>query len=235
LFRRTPIRSCIIICAILVVLALVRPHQMTLWDGFWDQEEYRISFVDRMWKPVEGVQLQVENEAGTVFHHFPVTEFLPGHVPASAADGVLVFHHAPLSGVGGRAWWLFVVIPMGEHSGPVYVCRFLHGGHEVHRIRYNDLVNTGRRPGVKRWWKWLTFPELQLQVFQGVNPQKEDLWALPMFDRNGNGRIDRDEGYARHAAEVALERAVEIMDGQKPEWEELEFRLVERLVILDLP
>jgi hypothetical protein len=222
------------LCFLVVFLGLRSRVSVLIWDGSWAQEEYRITFEDRDGKPVEGVQLRVENESGDNFFHFPVTDYLPKHAPMSDSNGVLVFHHAPLSGVSGRAWRRFGLIPMGEQSGPVYICRFLHDGEEVHRLRYTDLVNTGKSI-VKHRWKWLTWPELQEQVFQGVEWNETEDNRLRLFDVNGNGILDRDERYAAAAAYVAQERASEIMAGSKPEWEELEFGLVERTVTLDLP
>jgi hypothetical protein len=57
---------------------------------------------------------------------------------------------------------------------------------------------------------------------------------LRNFDLNGNGKLDRDERYAARAASRALDQAFRIRCGS-PEWEEVEFRLIERTVTLDLP
>jgi hypothetical protein len=219
---------------LLAMLGLVASAEKTAWVGIFQQEEYRFTFRDRHGRPFEGVQLRVENPAGTNFYHFPVTDYLPGQVPTSDANGVLVFHHAPATWVSGTGWWLFGVVPTGEHAAPAYVCRFLHGGREVHRVRYNDLVNTGGQT-VKRRWKWLTWVELQEGVFGGLGwDDPRATWGR-LFDLNGNGRIDRDEAYAAEAADEARSRAWEVKARIKPEWEELEFLLVEREVVLDLP
>jgi hypothetical protein len=217
-----------------LLLGVLCPTMTVIWDGGWDQEEYRFTFKDRRGRPVEGVRLRVENAAGTNFYHFPVADYMPGQVPASGPDGVLVFHHAPDNMVSGRDSLLLGVVPVRKVPGPAYVCRFLLGGVEVHRVRYNDLVNTSRVM-VRRRWRWLTWPELQEKVFQGVKwdatlPNRERL-----FDLDGDGELDREERWAAGAAYEAQDRALEIMAGRKPAEEELEFGLVEREVVLDLP
>jgi hypothetical protein len=204
------------------------------WDGSWGLEEYRFTFRDTAGKSVEGVRLRVENESGTNFYHFPVADYLPGHVPTSDAGGLLVFHHAPYSMVGGTCWQPFGAVCVGECSGPAYVCHFLLDGREVHRVRYNDLVNTAGQT-VRSRWQWLTWPELQGAVFGGLEWDQTSAARLRLFDLNGNGKINREEAYAASAAERAKERAGEIMAGRKPQCEELEFGLVERTVVVDVP
>ncbi len=241
---RTVLVTTLVSVVLLGLLTLLYPHPGIIWDGSWGPEEYRITFKGWAGRPVEGVQLRVENESGSNFYHFPVCDYLPGHVPASDAEGVIVFHHAPSCFVSGHAWWLFGRIPMGDHSEPVYVCRFLLDGWEVHRIRYNDLVNTGTRD-VKRRWKWLTLPELPGQVFRTVAwDEPEPDWEQVLdrleanqmrnFDLNGNGKLDRDERYAARAARMALDQGFRIRGGSS-EWEDVEFRLVERTVVLKVP
>jgi hypothetical protein len=176
----------------------------------------------------------VDNESGCKCYHFPVADYLPDHVPASDVSGVLVFHHVPWTMVGGTEYELFGTILLGEHGGPAYVCRFLLAGREVGRLPYGDLVNRGAKT-VRRRWKWLTWPELQGSIFHGLEWDQTEPSRLRLFDLNGNGKIDRDEGYVARAAYDAQERAAEIMAGRKPEWEELEFALEERTVIVDLP
>jgi hypothetical protein len=57
---------------------------MIVWDDIWGQEEYRITFTDRAGRPVQGVELRVENEAGSTFYHFPVTDSRCRPPPSSA-------------------------------------------------------------------------------------------------------------------------------------------------------
>jgi hypothetical protein len=231
LSRRAWAAACLLL---LLVLWLVSSAvaRVTAWGAVWEQEEYRFTFRDRHGRPVEGVQLRVENHSGTNFYHFPVTDYLPGQVPTSDAGGVCVFHNVSDCWYWGLAWWLFGAVPMGDHHAPAFVCRFFHQGRAVHRVSYNDLVNTGEGT-VRRRWKWLTRTELREKVFGGVAWEEMD--PPRVFDLNRDGRIDREEASAKWAAYFATERAWQILDGRKPEWEELEFRLVKRTVVLDLP
>jgi hypothetical protein len=233
-YRRLPRLIGWFFIAVFVLAVLLSFPGTIRWDGSWDQEEYRFTFLDRTGKPVEGVRLQVENNSGDPFYFFPVADYLPDHVPSSGDDGVLVFHHIPHNMVSGTERMLFGVFPLEQSGPPVYVCRFLHHGQEVNHARYNDIVNQGRKT-VKRRWKWLTWPELQKQVFQDVDLADIESARLRIFDRNGNGKLDRDEVYAANAADLAMEKVGDIFRGSRPEWEEVEFRLVERTVILDLP
>lgn len=231
--RRLLVRIAILGVALLGGV-LLSASSLIIWDGIWDEDEYRFTFTDRDGRPVEGVRLRVENEAGVSFFHFPVADYLQDQIPTTGEDGVLVFHHVPRHFVSGQAWWLLGVIPMGEHTGPIFVCRFLLGDREVHRVRYRDLVNKGQKT-VKRLWRWPTWPELQRQLFRGVDSDEVEASRLRIFDLDGNGRLDREERYAAVAGYRARERALEIMAGHRPEIEEVEFRLVERTVVLDLP
>jgi hypothetical protein len=52
---------------------------------------------------------------------------------------------------------------------------------------------------------------------------------------NKNGSLEREELYSISAFYRAQERAMAIEAGEKPEWEQVDFRLFERTVILDRP
>jgi hypothetical protein len=221
-------------CGAVVAMALLTSFP-GVWDGDWPPQEYSFTFRDGEGRPVEGVQLRVENEAGTTFYHFPVADYLPGRVPTSDARGVLVFHHAPKSGVSGTAYLVFGVVYVETDPGPVYVYRFLIDDHEVHRVRNIDLSYLGERK-VKRQWRWLTSAEVRDQVLGGKEPDWTRIaWDPAVFDLNGDGRVDRTETYAARAASWASDRAWEISVGEKPASEELEFGLVERTVIINRP
>ena len=61
------------------------------------------------------------------------------------------------------------------------------------------------------------------------------LGARVLVTSSSDAKLERDEWYAALAADRAWERAVGIEAGDKPEWEDVEFKLVERTVVLDLP
>src|SRR5262249_31729396 len=175
-----------------ILLGLLFPVQTVIWDGGWSQEEYRFTFLDRKGKPVEGVELRVEDQAGNNFYHFPVAGYLPGRVPASGADGALMFHHAPSNMVSGRDYLFFGVVPIAKVPGPAYVCHFVLRGEEVHRVRYNDLVNTSKVK-VKGRWKWPTWKELQKDIFQGLKWDEAISSRERLFDLDGDGNLSREE------------------------------------------
>src|SRR5262249_9205992 len=111
---------------------------------------------------------------------------------------------------------------------------FRHRGVDVHRVHYADIVNKGRTT-VRRRWRWLTLPEVREKVFRGAK-RGEALYGDPrQFDLNGDGSLDLEEWWTSRAAQEAVERGVDIKEGRKPVEEELEFRTVEREVVLDLP
>jgi hypothetical protein len=218
-----------------LILGLASSSTCIIWDGGFCPAEYRITFRDSGGNAVPGVELRVENGQGSEFFHYPVTDYLPDQIPTSGDDGVLVFHHACYSGLefSGRCWYLFFVIPMGEQRGPVYVCRFLYRGQEVYRIRYDDLSAgdwNGNR-SVKRRWKWPDWPYQFLESHHSVSGDWESV-RLHAFDRNGNGRLERDEAVAGDAAVRAHGKTLEARQLGHADEEELDFHLVEKTVKL---
>src|SRR5262249_41742676 len=197
-------------------LGLLSTVTCVIWDGGFCRAEFRITFRDAQGRPVEGVELRVEDERGSEFFHYPVTDYLPGQVPAADADGTLVFHHATYSGLefGGQSYYLFFVIPVGQHHGPTYVCRFLYRGREVYRVPYDDLnAEAWKGPTVRRRWRWPDWPYQVLQESYQITGDWH-LTRLQLFDRNGNGVIEQEEGAAARAAEWAYGKTQEVQTGR---------------------
>jgi hypothetical protein len=206
------------------------------WDGSYGVAEFQMVFQDRDRQPVEGIELRVEDRRGRTFYHYPVTDYLPDQVPTSDSNGLMVFHHAD-SGIeyGGRCWFLFGLFPVDERPGPVYVCRFLHRGGEVYRIPFRVLDSwrrTGEQvPKVKRQWRRSDWPMSQLLLPNGVDDRRARVMKL--FDLDGDGEFDPEEGAAWHAGTnwKEEEAAIARLKGEDPV-EEVEFPLVRRTVII---
>lgn len=216
---------------------LIRPVE--LWDGGYLQAEYQITFQDPNGRPMEGVQLQVEDQRGHIFYHYPVTDFLPDRTPISDADGLMVFRHAS-DGMefGGKCWFLFCFLPVEERSGPMYVCRFLYRGGEVYRVRYREMDSWlqgtwDEVEKVKRRWKRPDWPASQLLWPQGEPFDAYHARILKFFDLDSDGKLNPEEGAAYGAGTSWRneEAAIARLKGEDPE-EEMEFPVVRRTVTI---
>lgn len=210
-----------------------------LWDGGYLQAEYQITFRYPDGRPVEGVQLRVEDQRGHTFYHYPVTDFLPDRSPTSDTAGRMVFHHAS-DGLefGGKCWLFYGLIPVEEQPSPVYVCRFLQRGGEVYRVRYGE-INSWRSgtwdevEKVKRRWKRSQWPASQLLSTQDESYDAYHARILKIFDLDGNGKLNPEEGAAYGAGTRWRneEAAIARLKGEDPE-EEIEFPVVRRTVTI---
>jgi hypothetical protein len=153
----------LILGAVAVALAFAS-YKTTRWGGScgYRQIEHELTFLDSNGKPVEGVELRVEDQRGNEFFCFPVTDYLLSRMPKTDKDGVIRFHHVSTAVEWDNyGWSLFWCFPVETTRSPAYVCRFLRGGKEVHRVRYDDLPDwdwPGKGweevPKVKRTWNW---------------------------------------------------------------------------------
>ena len=112
-----------------------------MWEGNFRDGEYRIAFRDPGGRPVQGVELRVEDESGRRVYGAVVAEYTEGHAPRSDAAGVLTFRSACLPFGGRSCNVMFLGCRVWEvgDGPPVYYCRFLHRGEEVYRVAFNDL------------------------------------------------------------------------------------------------
>lgn len=233
------LRTVGILLVVLAILGLLSRASMILWDGGFALAEYQITFRDADGRPVEGVQLRVEDQRGYAFYHYPVTDFLPDRTPISGPDGLMVFHHADGGcEFGGKCWLLFGLIPVGEHSSPVYVCRFFSQGHEVYRVRYSELNSwryetSEKVEKVKRRWKRPQWPASELLCLQDESKETYHARVLQIFDLDGDGRLNCEEAVAYTAGTNWRNEGAAIarLRGEDPE-EEVEFPLVRRTVTI---
>lgn len=133
------------IASILVTLGIIAftgffGHSMRIWDGGYPDTAFELTFRDASGKPLQGIELRVERDDGLNQFHRPVNDNYPGRVPTSDANGIMTFHCFDQS-FGGTCETYFFVIERGGCSAPEYICRFLQSGNEVHRLRFNKLID----------------------------------------------------------------------------------------------
>jgi hypothetical protein len=208
-------------------------------DIRYPQAEFEFIFKDRSGKPVEGIELCVEDQAGRRYYHYPVTDYLPDKVPTSNRDGVLVFHHvSELFDSGCRTTYLFDLIPLGERGVPVFICRFLHKDHEIYRIRfrdvYSDFAKGEHLDVVRQHWSWPVWKESQGLLKPYAVGEDWDGRRLRLFDLNKNGRLEPEEAAAWSAATSSRAERVAIAQlvGEDIQ-EDLEFIVIRKTILLE--
>ena len=163
----------------MVMLVIVMP--VIVWDGGFGQVEYRMKFVGPDGLPIPGVQLRVEDEHGTNFFHYPVTDYVDGRVPVSGDDGMLTFHHVSHGPeFGGRCRELFGV-RFGTCRAPTFVCRFLLDGKEIYRSKFNEMNAGATDRSVTRSWNYVEW----------LPSRREGESIMDMFSRKSDQR-DKD-------------------------------------------
>jgi hypothetical protein len=210
-------------------------------DGGYSQAEFQITFKDSSGNAIEGIDLRVEDQAGNNYFYYPVTDYGPGQTPSSDASGVMVFHHVA-NGLeySFRMWHCFWIFPVYEQRPPVFICRFLNRGQEVHRTTYSEVDwwrgTWDEVPKVKRMWKWTSWPPAELEQREGEDYEAWSAREFRFFDRNGNGKLEPEEAAAFNAClhfptgEIALARL-----GIAPIVEEREFPIIQRTITVTLP
>jgi hypothetical protein len=222
------------------IVTVISSRKYMIWDGGYAPAEFQITFKDVSGKPVEGIELHVQDLEGHNYFHYPVTDYLPGQIPSSDKNGLIVFHHVSEAiEFSCGCDYVFFVIPIEERRGPAFLCRFLHKGKEVYRSGFSELDSWEgtweQVPKVKRSWQWSTWPTSQLLM----NPNEDcDAWharAVAFFDLNRNGKLDPEEAAAFGAATNAraMERAFAHLGGVDKE-AELEFPIVQRMITVQL-
>jgi hypothetical protein len=210
--------------------------QCITWDGGYGRGEIELTFVDSEGRPVPGVRLRVEDGEGHEFFLYPVSDYLPDHIPTSDADGRMVLHHAFGEGFSGHTCQVlfhYVVVK----RGPKYICRFLRDDKEVARAPFGELDQWGQRwadvPKVKRRWKWPAWPLSELYKGQETDYGDFQTRVWKYYDFDGTGRLSPDAVPAfGTASDVAQELVNARVAGNEPaEWE-IEFALVRRTIVV---
>jgi hypothetical protein len=220
-------------CSLLGVglVCFFMPMQRCIGDGDYPPAEFQLTFKDETGSPVEGVVLRVEDDEGHIYYHYPMTDYLPDHTPASDRDGLLVFHHTANLIFSNRfyQWGPFEVETSSNF--PDYVCRFVYQDAEVHRARFREMIFKWDCTGtVKRQWTHPTWPASELLV----RPDEEwDEWeqrATAFFDLNHNGKLEREERAAYRAGVAAADALCGDAKGK-----EIEFGVIRKTITVRTP
>jgi hypothetical protein len=237
-FVRMAIR---VLCAFTIPLCVIGccgTLQCIVGDGGYGQGEFEITFRNSDGRPVPGIRLRVEDGSGREFFLYPVTDYLPDHVPTSDADGRMVFHHVS-NGIefsGGSCEVFFVPVPV--RRGPVFICRFLRGDQEVARMPFGELDRWDQFweavPKSKRIWQTPIWPttELFTQLDESFGQWSNRIRKY--YDFDGTGRLSPEAAPAyRAATSMKAEEAAIAWLGQGKRIEsEIEFALVKRTIIV---
>ena len=153
-------KTVLIIALAIAGLALASLARKEVWDGGFQQVEYRVTFLDKDSRPLKGVQLRVFDSQGKTTFGYPITDFTDESPPSSDENGMMIFHHVGLSPeFGGSCQQLFFVFPVGKCDAPKYTVQFLLSNRPVASFDYTDLEAPGREvewknlPIAKRKWE----------------------------------------------------------------------------------
>jgi hypothetical protein len=220
-------------------------YNTTRWGGScgYGQLEYELTFKDATGSPIEGVELKVEDPRGKEFFCFPVTDYLPGQTPTTDKDGVMRFHHVA-TGVewDDYGWLLFWSIPIQTTRSPVYVCRFLSGGKEIHRVPYGKLPEwdwPGRGweavPKVKRRWNWSTTIPNEITYRADDTDASYHSRLRRFFHNDGDEKPNRELSVAgRNAMRLSYKLEGTRPNTQEPA-EDIEFPVIRRTIVVERP
>jgi hypothetical protein len=208
---------------IVVAVVLFTPCFGIIWDGGFPSTEFRLKFVDEAGQPVPGVALRVLTKAGGECHLYPVNEFLSDQTPTSDAHGEMVFHHVPIYvEFGGTTYYNLVGMKFG-YTAPQYECVFLLDGQEVHRVWYDDLQSLRDRNREQTVTRRREYPDWTVRKWEECG--RDSSRVRDLFDANGDGEFDKEEGAAAWYFDVRLGDPLEHGGA-----EDIKFTLVERTI-----
>jgi hypothetical protein len=171
---------------VLFFLAIASHFTYYTWDGSFSRAEFRLTFLASDGKPLEGVEMAVQNERGEQSFFYPVTNNTPTNKLRTGLDGVLIFNHVEsyFPEFGGKCGRFLFLFPTGQCSAPLFYCKFIYKGKEVYRIRYTrlnqELWENGLRP-IARKWKWPN--DLPHHIRPDFLPRDEEQLEFPVYEK----------------------------------------------------
>jgi hypothetical protein len=229
--------------AIVAVLAYAS-FITTEWGGCCSylQLEYELTFIDADGNPIEGIELQVEDQSGNEFFCFPVTDYWPNRIPRTDEHGVMRFHHVRAGAEWDNyGWSLFWLFPIPTTRSPVYICRFLHGEKEVHRVPFGELDDWDwpgqtweQVPKVKRQFNWSAM--IPNEIYRADEANKIDHSRLmSFFHLDGKDRPTRESIVACRYGERLLSKIDRATASKQEAVEDVEFPVIRRTIVIELP
>jgi hypothetical protein len=140
-----------------------------------------------------------------------------------------------------HSWSLFWIFPIETKKSPLYICRFLHAGKEVHRIAYGDLPHwdwPGRSwddvPKVTRRWNWSTTMPKEM-LYRAADNDETYQYRVMSFFHLDTGDEESREGAIAYDNAIKLFRYLEVRRSRDQEAiDDLQFPVIRRMITVDL-
>jgi hypothetical protein len=153
------------------------------------------------------------------------------------------FHHVSTAVEWDNyGWLLFWLYPIETEGSPVFICRFLHRGKEVHRIPYGELPRwdwPGRIwedvPKVKRRWNWQAMTRGEMVQKPNESSDQYDSRLRRFFHFDPNDQRHREGVIAWRNAWRLLDNIEQAREKNGEPVEDLEFPVIHRTIPVALP
>lgn len=196
-----------IACFVLCALAYISYHTSRVWScGSFLEGRFSIRIVDEKGRPIEGVNMWVSHITGGLAYGYPVTDFVPGLMPTSDRNGMLLFHHFHGKGPEfcGSTRSLFWYIPIDDDDPPDYKLRFSRKGYVSHETTFRSFRSRCAQTNEVE----ATFPFEPWRAWKTMRTDKDGEWYGMIrddFDADRNGRLSRSEW-------VSFQNTVDVFD-----------------------
>jgi hypothetical protein len=213
----------------------------SFWCGScgYNQLEYELTFKDLNGKPIEGVELSIEDERGNEFFCFPVTDYSPAQKPKSDEHGEMRFHHVSTAVEWDNCGWTLFWVDIPASRSFAYICRFLYRGKEVHRVAFGELPRWDWKgtweevPKVRRRFNWSTM--LPLEIIPKRPYEHEEVYDSTLRHFFHVDDKHREGCIARRNVCRLLNKVDEAHRHKKEPVEDIDFPVIRRTITIDLP